>query len=140
MINYLLLGCLILGVPLTFLGGGFLLMLIRGKDEYLADKRSFMRKRMFFLSGLTFFISAVISYKIYQYLAFHAVYVLVNFAWWYLAGFVSRIPLLVHNGSLSHRTFDIDWDELFYTFFTALLGPFQLLITVWQIWKHRREF
>ncbi len=140
MIDYLLLGCLILGVLFTFLGGGFLLMLIRGKDVYPADKRSFMRKKMFFLSGLTFFISAVISYKIYQYLAFHAIYVLVNFAWWYLAGFVSRIPLLVHNGSLFHRTFSTGWHDVFETFFTALLGPFQLLVTVWGIWKHRREF
>ncbi len=137
MSNYFLLSFLILGVMCTFFMGGLLVMALFEENECEDDIHRSMRKKWVFWSGLFFIVFAALSYQIYQYLAFHAVHLLVNFAWWYLTGFVSRIPLLVHNGSLFQSTFSTDWDEVFQTFFTALLGPFQIFFTLRGIWKYK---
>lgn len=134
MYDYFVLGCLIFGILCTLSLGGLLYLYI---FEDTDDDRRTIREGGIFWTGLLLIIAVVITYKIYQHLEAHAAYVFVHFAWWYLLGFLLRIPLLLHRGDIFHQSFSTDRDEIFKTFFTVFLGPFQLFFTIWGIWKHK---
>jgi len=142
--NYLVLCGLVIAVivALATIGSLFSLFEARGEEKLLLTTRNIqlrkIRNWIILVIGAVALIATIAGYKSYQYLITEAPAVIETFGVWYLVGFVSRLPLLVYRGYLFHHFFDTEWDEVFGTFFTALIGPFQILFTIYGIWNWKR--
>lgn len=141
--DYLLVCVLVLAIILAYAAVCLFLVFVQGGNEAqdLSDEKEIHRERFRYGAILVFGIMTIvclsIAYKTLQHLILEAPEALKDFGVWYLLGFLSRLPLLYHKDLIFHPSFDTDWEEVFKTFFIALLGPLQIVVTIWGIWKHK---
>jgi archaellum biogenesis protein FlaJ (TadC family) len=140
--NYFLVSCLVIAFIMTLIAIIlFVDLLTASKEEKLSESKEERREvfwnKAVLTIGIMIVVCLTVTYKIYQYLIFEVPGALEEFGIWYLFGFLSRMPLLYYKDYILHPVFATDWEEVFKTFFTALLGPLQILFTIWGIWKHK---
>lgn len=141
-IHYLWLAGLVVSaiVALAVFGSLFSLVEVQVEERHLKTTRNIQRRKIrnwiILVVGAVGIIASVVGYWFYQHLIAESPEILGEFGAWYLTGFILRLPLLVHRGYIIlHPIFRIGWEEVFGTFFTALLGPLQLLFTIYGIWR-----
>lgn len=103
----------------------------------LDDEKERVFAKIFPISGILMLFCGGIAYKINTHLILQAPEVLVNFAYWYGVGLLASLVHMFFHGYLLHPYYSTDWDEVFAGFFKALLGPIQIIFTVWGILKYK---
>lgn len=128
---------LILSVAVAFFATAVFFACLRClQEEEGTDEQRLVWKTFLFLSPPIAVVALGATYWHLQHLMAEWPETLRNFWLWYFFGFISRVPLLYYRGHIFHPVFDTEWEEVFRTFLNALLGPIQIIFTVWGIWEH----
>lgn len=144
MYNYLLLAGLVVCVLLGHLAfsATFGVWLGGVEARKLGDPKEPGRKKLreaaITIMGAICLICIAVGYHIYQVLIFDSPHVLRNFGYWYLTGFSSRMLLLYLRDEIFHPFYAPKWEEISISFLWALLGPVQIPVTVYGIWRYRK--
>ena len=141
--SYLLLAGLIACVIVGLMCLSLTVLFVEGlrETEYSTDPDELKRRKAWIIAapiaGAVCIACFGTAGTIFRFLFLNSPQILQNFGIWYLFGFVCRLPLLYYKEFIFSPCFDIEWEEVFITFFWALLGPLQLAFTVHGVWKHK---
>jgi uncharacterized membrane protein YdjX (TVP38/TMEM64 family) len=141
-IDYFLLGVFITLVIIalaslaTFLSIRDGLQQWKKKSDALAKEKQRIHRQAQFIPLILFIASTLFAYGIYNHLNSETMQ---GFIWWYLMGFISRLPLLIYREDILSSHITTRWSEVLITFVTAPLGLIQIPITIIGIRKHKRQ-